>query len=134
MEPTADILDLLRGIDALSGASEADLQELVVGAEKLQMAGGEDLFREGSESSHVYILLSGELSVTEGDGPVKAVLKEAGTLLGEISAVSFGKATATVKADSEIQVIAISRELFHQVMGRSPQLASSVLRSMTKYL
>lgn len=127
------IIDLMVSRNLFDGANADIIGKLVDHAEVVTTAAGERLIEQGKISEAVWILLEGEVLIIVNDEPSHQ-LNTPGTILGEISAVSRLAATATVKAVSNLTALCISHSAFHKALSDSDHLASSVLRSMSKYL
>lgn len=134
MENSAKLIDLLKNSESFTGTSQSDLEDLIEGLEPRRIEPGTDLVKEGEPGEFVWVLIQGELSVlVKGEEEINQI-SIPGEIFGEISAVSQSNATATVRSISEVEVLAIPHQRMHQAMKKSQVLASSVLRSMVKYL
>lgn len=134
MEQFAELMNILKCGESFSGASQSELEELISGLEPVCFDSGVDLVKEGEPGEFVWVLIEGELKVLMSDEEEINRISEPGEIFGEISAVSHSNATATVRSLGEVKVLAIPRQRLNQVMNKSQVLASSVLRSMAKYL
>ncbi len=127
------IISLMREKLGLAPGEMDALARLVESGEIRTLAAGESLIEEGQTGQALWFLLEGEVGILVGGREVK-VTGEAGTILGEISAVSQMPATATVRAISDLSALRISHRDFHRALSGSEALAQSVLRSLAKYL
>lgn len=123
----------LTASDAFAGAALEQVDQLIDAGEIRDMNGGEMLIAEQEPSTTLWILLEGQFEVSIKGEKVKT-LSEAGTIVGEISAVSMTPATASISVGEKCRAFAIPERALHAAMANSPQLAESVLRSMAKYL
>ena len=128
-----EIIVLLSGSSLFEGASPELLGDLVDQGEVISMERGRDLIIQGKNTEAVWVLLSGSVVIFV-DEEAQRKLDEAGTILGEISAVSHTPATATVQAATELSALRIPQQGFHKALSSSEELATSVLRSLAKYL
>ncbi len=134
MEQSAKLIDILKSSESFSAAQEKDLADLIVGLEPRCISPGTDLVKEGEPGEFVWVLIKGELKVLMNGEEEINQISIPGEIFGEISAVSQSNATATVRSIGEVEVLAIPHQRMHQAMEKSQALASSVLRSMVKYL
>jgi CRP-like cAMP-binding protein len=72
----------------------------VSGLPEVSFAQGDVVLEQGQTGSKVYILKSGSVAVLAGGNEI-CKFGEAGTVLGEISALLGGEISATVKAETE---------------------------------
>src|SRR5215216_3195243 len=98
---------------------------------------GSVLFRKGEHGGAMYLIEGGRVRIhikdDDGDDVTLAELA-AGDFFGEMSILD-GKprsATATVSEDARLAVL--SREGFHDFVGRTPEVALSMLAAITERL
>jgi len=85
-----------------------------------QVAPGEVLATEGEPLSEVMMIYNGRLSV-ERSGTPFAELHD-GNFIGEVSFISGGAATATVRAIEPTRYLAWSRKQFDGLLNRNPSM------------
>ena len=78
-----------------------------------EVSAQQPLITEGAENSDVFLILSGELRVFRNGRPLREiggspVVVGAGEIVGELSALTVGKATATVAGNATVLCIAMS--------------------------
>jgi CRP-like cAMP-binding protein len=127
------LISLLGSNEAFSSAPAAALEILVDAGELTELEADQVMIREGASGESVWLLVEGDVEVTIGDRLVNR-LDTSGEILGEISAVSQVPATATVRLLTGGSALRIPQQKLHLVMEQFPQLAASMLRSMSKYL
>lgn len=129
------IVDLLSQNEAFADCPVSILEALASGSEETPVTKGDVLVEKGVKASAVQVAIEGRFGVfIEADAPDPAVTLERGAVFGEIGAVSGIKATATVKALEDGVVLTIPGSELHRHMRRSPELAASILRSLSRYL
>lgn len=72
------------------------------------------LIKQGTESAFFYIIIKGSVSVYV-DGKFLYKLRRTGDVFGEISFISQEASTASIKADKDLGVIAISYSFFNKL-------------------
>ena len=87
---------------------------------------GQVIFREGDRGDHLYVVSEGEVEVLrEGaDGETSLRRLGRGECFGEIALVSDRPRTATVRAVSPSNVLAVDREAFQALFATLPPLKS----------
>jgi CRP-like cAMP-binding protein len=123
----------LRENAEFSRVSDAALAALIQSGERHTFEAGEDLIRQGESGQRIWVLITGELEAFV-DGATVNRVTTAGEVVGQISAVSFTPATATVRMVTPGECLAVSHRDLHEAMERHPDLAEAFLRSMAKYL
>lgn len=128
-----ELTTLLRENADFSRVSDVALAALIQSGERYATAAGEELIRQGESGQRIWVIIAGELEALV-DGEIVNRLTTPGEIVGQISAVSFTTATATVRMASPGECLAVSHGDLHAVMERYPDLAEAFLRSMAKYL
>jgi PAS domain S-box-containing protein len=82
---------------------------------------GEYVFFEGDETQDLYVLVSGRLEVIKGTQKIQEI-KDKGELFGELSFLLGGKRTASVRADTEVKVICITKDRFNSFLSEFPSV------------
>jgi CRP/FNR family cyclic AMP-dependent transcriptional regulator len=109
----------------------ADLLQLSDDLPTMDVPAGHVLIDEGSDPGRLFILVSGSLTV-ERDGVVFARIDSPGSIFGEMSAVLGKPATATVRAEADVEVrVADDPEAF---LIERPGAALTVLRTTASRL
>jgi signal transduction histidine kinase len=99
-----------------------------------QFAEGEVVFGEGSTGEKFYIVLSGTVEVWKdfaGENPDRIATHGKGYLFGEMALVDNMPRSATVTAGSDVRLLYLTRDEFQEVLGKSSNIAISVIRSIS---
>lgn len=114
-----------RVIDALkANFNEHELVELSRFATPVDVAAGTTLTIEGTLGQQALVMVSGTASVLR-DGEKIATIK-AGEIIGEIALMTGERRTATVVADTDATVYALSPREFASLLARCPRLEKQV--------
>ena len=108
---------------AFSQLPAAHIDELLKRFERLRVAAGDTLIREGDEGDYYYVIESGRFQVERLVGGAKLVLAElrGGDAFGEEALVSEAKRNATVVALTEGELLRLARSHFNDLL-REPLL------------
>jgi CRP/FNR family cyclic AMP-dependent transcriptional regulator len=124
-------VDRLQGVDLLRNCTDAQLQEVARLAERVQVAEGEILAREGRIGREFFLILSGSVAVTQMGRRVNTL--GSGDFFGELAAMDPGPRNATVTALTDVDVLIIGpREL--SAMSDIPGFRGALFRSMASRL
>ncbi|MEF2073417.1 cyclic nucleotide-binding domain-containing protein [Consotaella aegiceratis] len=101
------------------------LRLLAFGAEHRRLRAGETLFREDARAEAGFLLTSGEVSLFRGRGDRQRAIGRygAGTLLGEMALLTETRRAGTAIAETDSDVIRITRTLFHRMLEEYPDIA-----------
>jgi SulP family sulfate permease len=111
---------------------KGEIEPLVRALAERDVAAGSALLVEGDPSSTLYLLWGGELAVTiRADASSEEVGRlRPGAVVGEISLIDGGRATATVTAAADSRVFALSRDALLILEREHPRVAAAIYRAM----
>lgn len=102
-------------------------------------AAGEEIIRQGETSDRFYVVIRGRAEVCHESlsGHIETIdVRKPGEYFGEIGLLKETPRTATVRApaDSEVEVLALDREAFEELIDDSRATESHVARDMIRRL
>jgi len=103
-------LALLRAIDLFAPLPAPTLESLAGSLVPVRVAAGEEVFRQGDIGDRYYIVAEGAVDIV-ADGRVVAVTGKGG-YFGEIALLRDVSRTATVRAKSDVELLALDRDHF----------------------
>lgn len=131
------IRKLLMGVDLFQSLSPVEWEGLVE-RETLQLfAAGEKLCRQGEAGESFYIISRGRVAVqvAGGDGrPMTVAQLGAGAFFGEMSLLTGEPRSGTVVAETDVEVVCISKDDFAGVLKSNPELAGKLAVVLEKRL
>ena len=125
-------IELLKRVPLFAGCSKAELREVALSTDEIDLRDGHVLTREGRSGREFFILVEGTASVTQ-DGNEVAELK-AGDWFGEIALITHRPRTASVTASSPVRVLVLTDRAFRRVVETMPRIALKVLASVGQRL
>jgi small-conductance mechanosensitive channel/CRP-like cAMP-binding protein len=131
------IRKLLAGVDLFQSLSPAEMEQLADGAGLQMFAGGEKLCRQGEAGGSFYIIRSGrvEVQVAGADGtPVPVAHLGAGAFFGEMSLLTGEPRSGTVVAETDVEVLCVSKGDFAGVLKANADLAGKLAVILEKRL
>jgi CRP-like cAMP-binding protein len=141
MSPSAKDLDGLEGLEGRFPAitehlSRRELEALAAALQPLTLAAGATLIEEGQSADTLYLVVDGTLRVTiDVAGKQRAVgVLEAGAIVGEVSLMDPGPASATVTGDGEVRLDALSHPALDELARREPHVGAAILRALCHVL
>ena len=111
----APTIELLKGCDLFETVSDGTIEQLAGGAQKVAVAAGEVVIREGDTADAFYVIVDGTFSVhAQGELPKAQRLDDmtAATYFGEIGLIESVARTATVAAVTDGTLLRIEGEAF----------------------
>ncbi len=129
-QPTAAV-DRLHCVEPFRACTRSQLREVERLAERIHVASGEVLAREGRIGREFFLILSGTVAVTQQGRRVNTL--EAGDFFGELAAMDPGPRNATVTALSDLEVLIIGPREF-AAMAEIPGFRDALLKAMARRL
>ena len=117
-------IEMLRQLTWLSSLSEKDFKRVARGFRIRVFRQGAILLKEQAEDTGLFMIVAGEVRI-EIRGNLMGTVGR-GNVLGEMAFLTGHPRTATVVAESPVQVLWISRAALKRVMKGSPQLKNGL--------
>ena len=118
----------LRYSPLFSSCSSKDLERIAKAGDRVSLAKGTTLTKQGEAGKEAFIILSGKATVKRGGKKVATL--STGSVVGELSLLDHGPRTATVTCETECQVLVISRGNFLRVIDKVPALTHKLLGAL----
>lgn len=131
----AAVRRLLEGVDLLRSLHPDELTRLAAGVQTVPYAEGETLFRQGQPGDTFCVMRSGRVgvSITGADGKtVRVAGLEAGAFFGEMSLLTGEPRSATILAETDTVVLAVSKATFAGLLQADPDLAARLAAVLEK--
>ena len=106
---------------------EAERAELLGRFETALVPAGTRFVTKGEANDHLWIVVSGRCEVRDGEAAIATL--GAGQGVGEMSLLDGGAATADVVALDATAVLRLSRQEFHEVADRFPEVLAELRRT-----
>lgn len=94
---------------------------------------GDYICKQGDKSFYTYVLLQGRVEVVIGDRVV-AIEDREGTFIGEVSALTGNRRTATLRARGEVVLRVMNASQLERFVTRNPAIGVRLIRSMAERL
>ena len=119
---------LLEGLDLFRGVRADDVAELLQRCDRCDIAVGEQLLSPSEKNEHVYVVLSGSLSVHVGsiDTPVLATINP-GECVGEMSIIEDRDPSAFVLGAEATHLLEIHRSVLWEMVNASHDFSKNLL-------
>jgi CRP/FNR family transcriptional regulator, cyclic AMP receptor protein len=126
-------VELLRGVSLFSACSKRELSRIASLADQIEVPKGKVLTREGESGSEFFVIVEGQARVIVGKRGRVAPLGP-GASFGEMSLLDRGPRTATVEAESDMQLLVLDARSFSSLLAEVPSVARKVLAAMAARL
>lgn len=132
MLSTVEKVLFLKSIDLFSQIPGEDLTQVALVSTEEAHDPGDEIFAEGESGDALFLVLDGKVRVHKND----RVIAELGEreCFGEMAILDAAPRMATVTAISDINLLKISREDFQEIMSEKPEIASGIIKVLTRRL
>lgn len=129
----ADARTALRNVAILAEIDDDELDKLTGAVDRRHIRSNEWLFHLGETSDALYVIASGRFAAVGAEGQVLRELTS-GDCIGELGLIAGAPRSAGVRAVRDGVVWRIAAEAFTELLGRTPQLQSAMLKAMAGML
>ena len=131
-----DDIRIISGVSLFEDLSSEQLRLLAFGAERITIARGRELYREGQNAECGYIVVSGEIDLFRETPRGRLIIRQVGPgmILGELALITETKRLTGACASVETQVIRVNRSLFRRMLEEYPETAAALHRRLSEQL
>ena len=109
--------------------SRAELVELAMATEDLEVEAGKVLAREGDIGQEFFVIVDGEVTVTKDGQEINRLGPD--DFFGEIALIwDSPRRTATVTAATPVRFFVLTRQAFRSLVDRHPDIEAKVLEAV----
>ena len=128
---TAAMAEALGAVEIFAAFTDRQRHELADAARPTRYAAGEMIVREGDDGSSLFVVRSGEASVTLDEAEGEIAHLGPGAFFGEMSLLTGEPRTATVTAATDCELIEIGADAFRRLVLPDPALAERITSAVT---
>ncbi len=118
----------------LGHLNDLDIEWMINNGSKTELETGDRLIRKGESIENLHIILSGQLSITDGDSQKNIALIGAGEIVGEMSFLESRLPSVSVIATESTTVYSISRELMSRRLENNLEFKANFYYSISLLL
>ncbi len=118
----------LASVPLLAGLNNRIRKRLADTGKRRTYAAGDDIVREGSSGTALYIVLSGDARVERGGERLGGV--KAGDFFGELALIEEHPRSASVIADTEVECLLFPAWEFTALLDEHPEIAVPIMRAL----
>ena len=123
----SELIKLLATCDLMRHLPAEQIEQILPSISDRHLKAGEILFYAGDPGDALYIVARGKVDVLANGSQGDAIAQlGAGHAFGEMSLLSGGPRTATIRAAEDTDLMKIGKEDFDQLVAADPQLADAV--------
>jgi small-conductance mechanosensitive channel/CRP-like cAMP-binding protein len=130
----ADARAILRSEPVFNCMNDEQLETVLQNSQINRYGRGERLIQEGDEGDSMFIMLRGTaaVSIAKNGAGVRVGVMRQGDCFGEISLLTGEPRSATVRAESDCEVLEVSKPVMAEVLRESPQCMTGLSELLAK--
>ena len=125
-------LDHLAQVPIFSRCDKKQLQQVAAAATEVNVEAGKVLVREGEPGHECFVIVEGSATVSREGSTIATI--GAGEVVGELAPLTGARRTATVTAQSPMEVLVIGQREFTTLLDEVPGFAVQVLHDIAERL
>ncbi len=118
----------------LGHLNDLDVEWMINNGSKTELEAGDRLIRKEEIIEHLHIILSGQLSITDGESLNNIALIGAGEVVGEMSFLESQLPSVSVIATESTEVYSISRELMNSRLESNLEFKANFYYAISLFL
>lgn len=123
---------LLNGVSLFSGCTRSELSRIASLVDQMEVPAGRVLAREGEPGWEFFVIAEGKAKATRRGRKLASL--DRGSFFGEMSLLDEGPRSATVTAETEMQLLVLSSRRFSSLIEGNPSVSRKLLRGMAQRL
>jgi len=134
---TVERVLFLKRVQLFEELPPEDLRQIADVAEEIAFGDGETIARQGEPGVMLYIIVSGEVLVTnidEAGRESELSRRQAGEYVGEMAIISDEVRMATLTAVGPVRTLSISQKQFKEILRLRPEVALAVMAGLSQRL
>lgn len=125
-------LRLLSGVSLFSACSRGELSRIAALVDEVEIPNGKVLTREGDPGREFFVIAEGRAKATRKGRKIASF--DRGSFFGEMSLLDEGPRSATVTAETDMQLLVLSSRNFSSLIADNPSVSRKLLRGMAERL
>ena len=125
-------LDLLRNVSLFSACSKANLSRIASLTDQMTARKGRVLTRQGAPGWEAFIIVEGKAKASMRGRP--SVPLGPGDFFGEMSLLDRGPRSATVSAETDMELLVLDSRSFSSLLDDVPAVRRNVMTGMAERL
>ncbi len=125
-------LDHLSSVPLFNSLSKKDLQRVAKASDEISVSPGKVLVDQGKTGHEFFLILDGNASVRRNNRKVTTL--GPGQYFGELALLDRGPRSASVVADTPMNVLVLGQREFNGVLDSVPGMAHKILAKMAERL
>ena len=127
--------EFLRTVRPLARFTDDEVVPLAASMRERHLRAGQVLAKEGARGTEMYFIREGTLAIVKGvTGGIEQVVAQvgAGEFVGEMALFDRRPRSATIRAETEVQLLVLDRNAVAVLVNVNPATAAAFLRALSE--
>ena len=128
------IVPIVQQISIFGGLGQEELENVIESLQLISFKAGDEIFKKGEAPNSIYIIKKGTVAIhLEGDSEhLKPILFHTGDCIGEAAFIGILPHSATAIAQSDCELIILTRAAFMDLFENEPRLFSLLILNIAR--
>lgn len=129
-------LDALAAVPLFSQVGRKDLERLASSVTERHFSSGSDILKEGEVGVAMFVVVSGNVEAVKNEGGSEVHLADIGPgeAFGDMALFEHFPRSATIRAKSDVECLAITEWDMHAELRTEPAIAVQMIRDLVRRL
>jgi len=127
-----EMIASLKTVPLFSTLNKRQLLEIAKHSDKVKIDAGKVIAREGEKGTDFFMIIAGKVQVKKGRKIIRNL--KGGEYFGEISLIDGEPRTASVIAETDINILLVHHKSFDHLIETVPGLQKKIMISLCTYL
>ena len=125
-------VQLLNGVALFSTCNRHELKRIASLVDQVEAPAGKVLAREGAVGREFFVIVEGRAKATRQGRKIASLGR--GSFFGEMSLLDDGPRSATVTAETDMQLLVLTSRSFSSLIDDNPSVSRKLLRGLAERL
>lgn len=125
---------ILRSVPIFAHTPDQVLAEIAEYLVEGSAEAGTNIITKGEIGNRMYVIITGEVRIMEGDFDKTLGYRKAGDIVGEMALLDPAPRSATVTAFTDVRYFSLSKDVLYDLMAHRPEIIQSILRVLVQRL
>jgi len=135
--PMLDLIEkvaILRSVPIFAHTPDQILAEIAEYLVEGSAEAGTNIINEGESGNRMYVIITGEVRLVQGDSDKTLGYRKVGDIVGEMALLDPALRSATVSAFTDVRYFSLTKDVLYDLMAHRPEIIQSIMRVLIQRL
>ena len=125
---------ILRSVPIFAHTPDQILAEIAEYLVEGSAEAGTNIINEGESGNRMYVIITGEVRLVQGDSDKTLGYRKVGDIVGEMALLDPALRSATVSAFTDVRYFSLTKDVLYDLMAHRPEIIQSIMRVLIQRL